>query len=301
VDTPRSARPPSDTPSSDRPPSDPPPAVATAAGTTSPEGTSTPARPDAVAASPAAEGAAPADGNGGTTGPGDGKPATPATDAPTDGAVADPEPADAPGSKGSTAAKAAGIGLVAAGLAAAGLAAVGKKADRADAHADADADADAGTVHTADPGDAGDRTNGGLDELVTAYPSARPGPAGAIHGIGMTVLVTDLDRSRRFYRDLLGFHEIDSGRDSAVLASGDTRLVLRTVTEVAAVRARPVHLNLEVGDVHAMHAELAGRGARFTHAPRVVNRGQKLELLAASLDDPDGHGVDISQWRAVMD
>jgi catechol 2,3-dioxygenase-like lactoylglutathione lyase family enzyme len=113
--------------------------------------------------------------------------------------------------------------------------------------------------------------------------------------------VTDLDRSRRFYRDLLGFHEIDSGRGNAVLASGDTRLVLRVVTEVSAVRARPVHLNLEVGDVNAMHAELAGQGARFVHGPRVVARGEKLELWAASLADPDGHSVDISQWRAVVD
>ena len=49
------------------------------------------------------------------------------------------------------------------------------------------------------------------DDLITAYPSARPGPAGAIHGVGITVLVTDLDRSIAFYRDTLGFFEIDSG------------------------------------------------------------------------------------------
>ena len=48
-----------------------------------------------------------------------------------------------------------------------------------------------------------------------------------------------------------------------------------------------------------MHAELIGKGARFTHGPRIVNRGEKLELWAASLDDPDGHSVAISQWRAV--
>jgi catechol 2,3-dioxygenase-like lactoylglutathione lyase family enzyme len=136
-----------------------------------------------------------------------------------------------------------------------------------------------------------------LDDIITAYPSARPGPAGAIHGIGLTVLVTDLDRSRRFYRDLLGFHEIDAGDGSAVLASGDTRLVLRRGTAVGT--SRPIHLNLEVGDLDAMHAELLGKGVEFAHGPRVVNRGERLELWAAELDDPDGHNIAISQWRAV--
>ena len=80
-------------------------------------------------------------------------------------------------------------------------------------------------------------TDNRIDELITAYPSARPGPAGAIHGVGITILVTDLERSTGFYRDLLGFFEIDKGDGSAVLASGDTRLVLRTVHDLARRRA----------------------------------------------------------------
>ncbi|MEU8244598.1 VOC family protein [Actinoplanes missouriensis] len=136
-------------------------------------------------------------------------------------------------------------------------------------------------------------------DVITAYPSARPGPAGAIHGVGITVLVTDLAQSTAFYREVLGFYEIDSGEDSAVLASGDTRLVLRTVHSLAAEAGRLIYLNLEVGDVEAVYEELRAKGVKFVHTPRPVNRGDKLELWSATFRDPDNHNIAITQWRAV--
>jgi resuscitation-promoting factor RpfA len=136
-----------------------------------------------------------------------------------------------------------------------------------------------------------------LDDLITAYPSAHPGPSGSIHGVGLTVLVTDLARSIEFYRDMLGFYEIDGGEGNAVLASGDTRLVLRVINDVSPAGPRTVHLNLEVGDVKATHEELKAKGVRFTYGPRPVNKGAKLELWAAAFKDPDGHGIAITQWR----
>jgi catechol 2,3-dioxygenase-like lactoylglutathione lyase family enzyme len=135
------------------------------------------------------------------------------------------------------------------------------------------------------------------DEVLTAYPSARPGPSGAIHGVGLTIAVTELSRSVAFYRDMLGFFEIDRGADSAILASGDTRLVLRTGPGPAP--AAGPQLNLEVGDVEAMHDELQGKGVRFAEAPHPVTRGGRLELWAASFPDPDGNPVAITQWRAL--
>ncbi|WP_307831356.1 VOC family protein [Nucisporomicrobium flavum] len=140
-----------------------------------------------------------------------------------------------------------------------------------------------------------DRTN----DLITAYPSARPGPSAAIHGVGITVLVTNLDRSIAFYKDMLGFYVIDAGSASAVLASGDTRLVLRTVHDLSTVAGRLIHLNLEVGDVEAVYEELKRKGVTFVHGPRPVNRGDKLELWAASFRDPDDHNIAITQWRAI--
>ena len=137
------------------------------------------------------------------------------------------------------------------------------------------------------------------NDVITAYPSARPGPAGAIHGVGITILVTELDRSVAFYRDMLGFFVIDSGSGSAVLASGDTRLVLRTVDGLSAEAGRLIYLNLEVGDVEAVYEDLRSKGVRFVHEPRAVNRGERLELWSATFEDPDGHNVAITQWRAT--
>jgi catechol 2,3-dioxygenase-like lactoylglutathione lyase family enzyme len=137
-----------------------------------------------------------------------------------------------------------------------------------------------------------------LADLITAYPSARPGPTGSIYGVGITVLVTDLDRSIAFYRDMLGFFEIDGGDGNAVLASGDTRLVLRQIPDVSGGNRRVVHLNLEVGDVEVTYEELRGKGVKFTYAPRAVNKGERLELWAAAFQDPDGHGIAITQWRS---
>ncbi|MDQ7902903.1 VOC family protein [Phytohabitans sp. ZYX-F-186] len=131
----------------------------------------------------------------------------------------------------------------------------------------------------------------------TPYPSAHPGPSGSIHGVGVTVLVTDLARSIEFYRDMLGFYEIDGGDGNAVLASGDTRLVLRAITDLSPAGPRTVHLNLEVGDITATHEELKAKGVKFTYGPRPVNKGAKLELWAAAFKDPDGHGIAITQWR----
>ncbi|MEV0898328.1 VOC family protein, partial [Actinoplanes sp. NPDC049802] len=136
-------------------------------------------------------------------------------------------------------------------------------------------------------------------DVITAYPSARPGPAGTIHGVGITILVTELERSTEFYRDVLGFHEIDNGDGSAVLASGDTRLVLRTVPNLSSEAGRQIYLNLEVGDIEAVHAELREKGVKFVHSPRPVNRGDKLELWSATFRDPDNHNIAITQWRAI--
>ncbi|MFY1687317.1 VOC family protein [Plantactinospora sp. WMMB782] len=137
-----------------------------------------------------------------------------------------------------------------------------------------------------------------LADLIATQPPARLGGSGPIAGVGITLLVTDLERSIAFYRDLLGFFEIDGGEGNAILASGATRLVLRAIREVAPINRRLVHLNLEVNDVSAFYEELLAKGVKFTYAPRAVNRGAKLELWAAAFRDPDGHGIALTQWRS---
>jgi len=140
-----------------------------------------------------------------------------------------------------------------------------------------------------------------LDEAIFGPAGDEPAEvATPISGVGITLLVTDLDRSLDFYRDL-GFAELDRGNGNAVLNSGATRLVLRQVTGAAPISRRLVHVNLEVDDIQAAYERLRGSGVRFTYAPRVVNRGSKLEVWAAAFRDPDGHGVALTQWRTLAD
>lgn len=134
--------------------------------------------------------------------------------------------------------------------------------------------------------------------IVDAEPApAEPEAYDEVAGVGITLLVADLDRSVRFYQQMLGLPVIDRGESSAVFAPGSTRLVVRAVREVAPVNRRLVHLNLEVADIAGAYARLRDRGVRFTYSPRVVNRGRKFDVWAAAFRDPDGHGIALTQWR----
>jgi catechol 2,3-dioxygenase-like lactoylglutathione lyase family enzyme len=113
----------------------------------------------------------------------------------------------------------------------------------------------------------------------------------------VTVIVSDLRQSLTFYRDLLGLTEIDGGMGSAILVSGNARILLRQVADTRPVDRRVVHLNLEVDDVHEAYERLRREGVEFMHAPRVVNQGEQLEQWAATLRDPDGHAIALTHWE----
>lgn len=132
-----------------------------------------------------------------------------------------------------------------------------------------------------------------------AAPAAAPAsePYRAVRGVGATLLVADLATSVAFYRDLLGFSELDRGGGSVVLASAGIRLVLRAAAEPEPVRRRVVHLHLEVGDVASAYAQLKAAGVSFIYPPKVVTRGARVEQWAAMLRDPDGHRIALTQWR----
>ncbi len=126
-------------------------------------------------------------------------------------------------------------------------------------------------------------------------PPGEPSP-GRVRDVGVTLFVANLGRSVAFYRDLLGFVQVDIGRDSAVLESGDGRIVLRRVVDMAPVDRRLVHLMLEVPDVLVAYEELRAKGIEFVHRPRAVSRYEQLELWSAAFRDPDGHGIALIRW-----
>ncbi|WBB54588.1 VOC family protein [Verrucosispora sp. WMMD573] len=155
------------------------------------------------------------------------------------------------------------------------------------------------------PQSAGDRAEAvdaeDLDEAIFGFDPDAADPAAPISGVGITLLVTELSRSLEFYRDRLGFTEVDRGAANAVLSSGATRLVLREVTGAQPISRRLVHVNLDVDDIQSAYERLRESGVRFTYPPRVVNRGSKLEVWAAAFRDPDGHGIALTQWRELAE
>ncbi len=127
------------------------------------------------------------------------------------------------------------------------------------------------------------------DPLLVEYGSP-------IREIGVTLIVSDLQASLEFYRDLLGFFEIESGPDMVLLEARTGRLVLRHREDSQAKPPRLMHLSLEVNDIDTAHRTLTKRGVEFMDEPRPVLRGEMLELWAVSFHDPDGHGVALTSW-----
>ncbi|MDX1647186.1 MAG: VOC family protein [Longimicrobiales bacterium] len=126
-----------------------------------------------------------------------------------------------------------------------------------------------------------------------------------VEGVELTLLlvVSDVERSRRFYTDVLGatlYREY--GGTSAVLQFQGTWILLVTggdptpgkpTVTFAAPRDPDVvshQLTIRVPDCRAAYEELRSRGAEFLAEP--VDRGGEIR---AFFRDPDGHLLEISE------
>ena len=118
------------------------------------------------------------------------------------------------------------------------------------------------------------------------------GSLGQVH-----ISVTDVDRSVRFYRDVLGLTHLFTveGQPMAFFASGDVRLYLG-VPSSPEFTSRCV-LYFRVDDIDAEYERLAGAGITFLDRPHVVHRDAGGELWMVFLEDPDGHQIGLMQQR----
>ncbi|MFG2040707.1 VOC family protein [Dactylosporangium sp. NPDC048998] len=140
-------------------------------------------------------------------------------------------------------------------------------------------------------------SEGAVAEFLATAPRRQAMPLDGVNGVSVTLIVSDLQRSRRFYRDTLGLTEVDSGEKSVVLETGSARVVLRRVADMPPVDRRVVHLNLDVPDVYEAYERLREQGVDFVHRPRVVPQGEQLELCSATFRDPDGHAIALTRWE----
>jgi catechol 2,3-dioxygenase-like lactoylglutathione lyase family enzyme len=115
------------------------------------------------------------------------------------------------------------------------------------------------------------------------------------------IVSQDVERSRRFYTDVLGGETVLEGEPTIVaLANGwviinvgggptedKPTVVLETPPDPDRTSS---FLNIRVADIHALYAEWSARGADFLSPP--MDRGAETRCY---IRDPDGHLIEVGQ------
>jgi catechol 2,3-dioxygenase-like lactoylglutathione lyase family enzyme len=126
-------------------------------------------------------------------------------------------------------------------------------------------------------------------------------------GIALThfIVSDDVERSRRFYADVLGGETVMEGEPTIVaLANGwviinvgggptddKPTVTLETPTDPDRVSS---FLNVRVADIQAIYDDWSARGAEFLTPPQ--DRGREIRCY---LRDPDGHLIEVGQATGV--
>ena len=127
------------------------------------------------------------------------------------------------------------------------------------------------------------------------------------------IVSDDVERSRRFYTDVLGGTTVisgESGDDVTYVALANTWVIINvgggptddkpTVTLETPRDPDRVSsfLNIRVADIHAVYAQWSARGAHFLTPPK-----QHETELRCYIRDPDGYIIEVGQttlargWR----
>jgi catechol 2,3-dioxygenase-like lactoylglutathione lyase family enzyme len=122
-------------------------------------------------------------------------------------------------------------------------------------------------------------------------------------GIALThfIVSDDVERSRRFYTDVLGGQAVMEGEPTIValanswviinVGGGPTddkpTVTLETPPDPDRVSS---FLNVRVADIHAIYNDWSARGAEFLTPPQ--DRGREIRCY---LRDPDGHLIEVGQ------
>ena len=127
-------------------------------------------------------------------------------------------------------------------------------------------------------------------------------------GIKLThfIVSNDVERSRRFYTDVLGGELVLEGEPSIVeLANGWVIInVGGGPTEdkpdvTLQAPSDPTHasafLNIRVADIAQVYADWSGRGAQFLTPPQ-----QRTHEIRCYMRDPDGHLIEVGQTTSDL-
>ena len=127
---------------------------------------------------------------------------------------------------------------------------------------------------------------------------------GAPDGIVLAhfIVSDDVERSRRFYTEVLGGRSPSPNGGLTYIALANTFIIINTgggptddKPEVTLEAPRDLDrvssfLNIRVADIHAVYAEWSARGAHFLTPPK-----QHEFEIRCYLRDPDGHLIEVGQ------
>ena len=125
--------------------------------------------------------------------------------------------------------------------------------------------------------------------------------------ISHVLVVADLERSREFYRSLLGGQVLLEG-DPVIIKVANTWLTLVTgggptddkpgvsLSTPADPERTSGFLNVRVADIARVYREWSAKGAEFLTEPK--DHGPEIR---AYLRDPDGHLIEVGQVAGPLD
>jgi catechol 2,3-dioxygenase-like lactoylglutathione lyase family enzyme len=120
------------------------------------------------------------------------------------------------------------------------------------------------------------------------------------------LVVADQDRSREFYRSLLG-GQILLERDPVIMKVANTWLILNvgggptddqpdvTLTTPPDPSRASAFLNIRVADIAKIYQEWSAKGAEFLTEPK--DHGREIR---AYVRDPDGHLIEVGQATGLL-
>ena len=119
------------------------------------------------------------------------------------------------------------------------------------------------------------------------------------------IVSDDVERSRRFYTEVLGGETVRAGEPSFValanswiiinVGGGPTddkpTVTLETPRDLDRVSS---FLNIRVADIHAVYEQWSARGAQFLTPP--TDRGPEIRCY---IRDPDGYLIEVGQTTRI--
>lgn len=103
---------------------------------------------------------------------------------------------------------------------------------------------------------------------------------------GISIYVSDIEKARSFYKDMLGLEEnwYFEEMKAAGLKMGDVELIIAQPDDPARI-GKELQASVIVDDIHKTHAELKEKGVEFTAEPWKEPWGGTVTFML----DPDGN------------